>query len=278
MNRCHIGIIGGGGRMGKWFRRFFETAGHTVWSVEDKEIQNMRQVAQNSDVVVISVPIRETCKVIERLGPYVKAESLLMDLSSLKAEPVTSMLKYSRSEVIGTHPLFGPDAESLQGQTVILCAARADKWLPWLTEILSAHGARLEFTSPEIHDRLMAIVQAMGHISTIVMGLMLKELDQDLTLLERHSTPLFRLQMGIIGRLFHQNPRLYAEMITQNPEVKQPLAMYCSLLDKIKRWVDEGQSEDLVKVLADASPFFDPAKADSLTMGEALIKTVTQET
>ena len=278
MKRCNIGIIGGAGRMGKWFSRFFEAAGHRVHGVEARENQDMQSVARSSDVVVISVPIGKTCKVIEELGPFVRPESLLMDLTSLKVKPVEWMVSYSRSEVIGTHPLFGPDAEDLQGQTIILCPARAEKWLLWLTDLLSAHGARLEIISPEKHDKIMAIVQAMGHMSTLLMGLLLKELNYDPNDLKRYCTPLFRIHMSLIGRLFSQDPRLYAELIALNPEAKRPLAMYSSLLDKLKRWVDEGKTDEISGALAEASHFFDPAKTASFAADKDLIKAVTDST
>jgi prephenate dehydrogenase len=275
MNTSSITIIGAAGRMGKWFKRFFEAAGHRVSCAEGREIEDMGRVARDSDVVVVSVPISEACKVIEAVGPYVRTESLLMDLTSLKVGPAECMLRHSQSEVIGVHPLFGPDAESIQGQTIILCPLRANKWLPWLTDILSGHGARLEFISPERHDRIMAIVQAMGHVGTMLMGLMLKELNENLAALERYCTPLFRVQLALVGRLFNDNPKLYAEMITQNPEVKRPLAVYESLLEQMKRWVDEGQPDSIAQALSDASSFFDPAEAASLTASKALIQTVT---
>jgi prephenate dehydrogenase len=275
MNTSSIAIVGAAGRMGQWFKRFFEAAGHRVYCIESKEIENMGQVARDSDVVVVSVPISETCKVIEAVGPYVRTESLLMDLTSLKVDPVECMLRNSQSEVIGVHPLFGPDAQSMHGQTIILCPIRAKKWLPWLTHTLSGHGAVLEIISPQTHDRIMAIVQAMGHIGTMLMGLMLKELNEDLAALERYCTPLFRVQLALVGRLFNDNPKLYAEMITQNPEVKRPLAVYGSLLEQMKRWVDEGQSDSIARALSDASSFFDPAEAASLTASKALIQTVT---
>ena len=55
-----------------------------------------------------------------------------MDLTSLKKEPVKLMLTNSQAEVIGCHPLFGPQLKDASGQNVILCPARGKKWLGWL--------------------------------------------------------------------------------------------------------------------------------------------------
>lgn len=275
MKKSNISIIGGVGRMGSWFGRFFQTAGHEVNSIEGKDVEQIRQAAGRSDVVIVSVPIGETCEVIEKVGPYVKAESLLMDLTSLKAKPVEYMLKYSESEVIGTHPLFGPDAESLKDQTVILCPARANRWFAWLTDIFSSQGARLEIISPERHDRIMTIVQAMAHMNTMLMGFLIKELNENLSDLKRYSTPLFRVQMALVGRLFAQDPRVYAEIIAHNPEVKHAVAVYSALLGDIKKSVDEGEAGHIAHALSDASTFFEPIEAESLATSRVLLRALT---
>ena len=77
-------------------------------------------------MVVVSVPIEVTVKVIEQVGPLMQKDALLMDLTSLKAEPVAAMLRSSVAEVIGLHPLFGPAVDTLAGHTHrdLPCAGR----------------------------------------------------------------------------------------------------------------------------------------------------------
>ena len=65
-------------------------------------------LADICDVIVVSVPIAATAGVIAEVGPLMKKGQLLMDLTSLKKEPVALMLKHSEADVVGCHPLFGP--------------------------------------------------------------------------------------------------------------------------------------------------------------------------
>lgn len=269
-----IAIIGGGGRMGQWFGHLFENDGHLVQYVTGRELEEMSPFVATSDVVIVSVPIGVTCQVIEMIGPYVQESSLLMDLTSIKALPVASMLTYSRSAVIGTHPLFGPDIIGLAGQTVVLCPARAQSWLPWLEQFFTSHGGIVQITSPEKHDKTMALVQAMAHMGTILLGLLLHELDEDLALLEQYSTPLFRVQMGLVGRLFGQDPRVFSEILTHNDETRQCLPVYCALMERLKVWIDKGQADEIVEAMTAASSFFDAKQAPSLATSSALIEVV----
>ena len=80
----------------------------------------------------MAVPISATADIIKRVGPLLTKDQLLMDLTSLKREPVKLMLANSNAQVIGCHPLFGPQLKDVSGQNVVLCPARGKKWLGWL--------------------------------------------------------------------------------------------------------------------------------------------------
>ena len=103
-----IGIIGGTGVMGQMFKRFFEDQGFKVLIASRKTDLSIEDCARSCDVVIISVPINVTIKIIERVGPLVKKEGLLMDLTYLKVGPVKAMLQSSSCSVLGAHPVFGP--------------------------------------------------------------------------------------------------------------------------------------------------------------------------
>ena len=124
-DKFRIGIIGGAGGMGRWFGAFFEQAGHPVHVSGHASGPRPAEMAAACPVVIVSVPIAVTESVIREVGPHMKKDSLLMDLTSLKAGPVRAMLEASASEVIGLHPLFGPGVMSLEGQNIALCPARA---------------------------------------------------------------------------------------------------------------------------------------------------------
>lgn len=61
-----IGIIGGTGRFGGWFKGFFEDKGITVLISGRKTELQAKELAEKSDIVIISVPISETKKNYKR--------------------------------------------------------------------------------------------------------------------------------------------------------------------------------------------------------------------
>ena len=125
-----VGIIGGKGKMGRLFADFFKQNGCKVLISDiDTKLTN-EKLAASSDIIIVSVPIDQTRPVIKKIVQHTQKGGLLMDLTSVKENPVKEMLK-SNGEVIGLHPMFS-DTTPMRGQTMVMCPARAKKWGPWI--------------------------------------------------------------------------------------------------------------------------------------------------
>jgi prephenate dehydrogenase len=247
-----IGIIGGTGGMGKWFASFFEQEGYTVQISGRRTGLNPRQMAAACPVVIVSVPIAATNAVIREVGPSLPGDSLLMDLTSLKEAPVRAMLETSVSEVIGLHPLFGPQVASLNGQNMAVCPARGKRWLPWLKDIMEKNGARLVETTPEEHDKMMALVQGLNHLTAVVIGLTLVGTGISPEDLRRFSTPAFRERLDHLGRIT-AHPDLYAHLIAANPHADKLLTLYRNKFDALAALLPGGDVDALTKMIKNIS-------------------------
>jgi prephenate dehydrogenase len=249
MNGRDIGIIGGGGGMGRWFARFFTDRGYPVRISERNGGISLPELAEACPVVVVAVPLEATVDVVRRVGPLLGAESLLMDLTSLKEEPLREMMAATAAQVVGCHPLFGPDAPDLRGQNVVLCPGRGEAGKAWLRGVLEESGARVVETTPERHDRIMAVVQGLTHLNTMTMGLALRSLGEDPAELDRMSTPAFRAKRVLLEKVFGHSPRLYAELVTRNPAAADVLRAYGDALAQLRRFVEAGDAEGLEELL-----------------------------
>ncbi len=253
MKDIRIGVIGGTRGMGKWFADFLKDQGYVVHVSGRKSGLTMAEMAARCQVVVVSVPIGATTDIIAQVGPLMGEESLLMDLTSLKSEPVRAMLKFSRSEVIGCHPLFGPQVPSLMRQNVIVCPARGERWLSWLKDLLTRGGALITETGPEKHDEIMSIVQGLNHFNTIMMGLALSRTSAPLAQLDGFTTPFFDAKAGMVKKIFSENPRLYTEIICNNHDMTRMVEIYRQVLEEIKPHIIHGDAEELTAILAQAA-------------------------
>lgn len=213
-----VAIIGGKGEMGGLLARMFRELGHQVEVADVATELTPEKAAAQADVVVISVPILATEAVIKRLGPLVRKDALLMDVTSIKSAPLAAMLASTQASVIGTHPMFGPGVHSLQGQRVVVCAGRGDGWRSWLVDNLQMRGLVVTEAAADEHDRAMALVQVLTHFQTQVLGLALARSGMPLSASRKFTSPAYLMELYVAARHFAQAPALYGPIEMLNPE------------------------------------------------------------
>lgn len=213
------GIIGGTGKMGRLFVPVFERADYKVLVSGRTTSLTSADLAEQCDIVIVSVPIRDTVNVIETIAPLLSRDQLLCDFTSLKVKPVEAMLK-SKANVVGLHPMFGPTAGSLKSQTIIVCPAWVEEHLLHnLVGIFRNEGARCTMTTPEEHDKMMAVVQGLTHYVTLCMADSIRRLGMDIDATREFTSPVYQIELSLVGRLLSQDPDLYADILQQNPYV-----------------------------------------------------------
>ncbi|TLU64764.1 bifunctional chorismate mutase/prephenate dehydrogenase [Thalassotalea litorea] len=208
-------VIGGKGQLGSIFVDLFKRSGYQVHTLEAQDWPNADNILTGANLVIVAVPINVTERVINQLSDLDK-DCILADITSIKSEPMTHMLNVHKGPVVGLHPMFGPGVTGMIKQTVIVCEGRALHHCEWLMQQLQVWGAELKYYSAAEHDETMAMVQVMRHFSTISYGYHLMQEGTDLQRLLDMSSPIYRLELAMVGRLFAQDKQLYADIIFSN--------------------------------------------------------------
>jgi len=244
---ARVGIIGGLGEMGHLFSRFFLEQGYSVSVADLSTTINARDLAQSSDILLFSVPLHQTEEIIRQLVPLTRSHQLLMDLTSLKVGPVREMLESSAS-VVGLHPMFGGRVSSFRGQTLVACPVRvaAADWQRLKQRFLDA-GLQVKECTPEHHDRMMSIIQVLFHMTTMLTGRVLRELGVDIAESMDYTSPSYRLEMNILGRMFAQNPALYSAITQKNPYTGELLELLQSGLELYRSWYADGDLQSFIE-------------------------------
>jgi chorismate mutase/prephenate dehydrogenase len=216
-----VAIVGGKGGMGRCMARLFGDLGHAVMIADVDTDLRPAEAAALADVVVVSVPIEVTEEVIREIGPHVREDALLMDVTSVKEGPLTAMLEATEASVVGTHPMFGPSVHSMQGQRVVICSGRGEAWEAWLRQMLSARGLVITDADAAQHDRAMAVVQVLNHFQTQVLGLTLARFGVPVEETLRFASPAYLMELYVAGRHFVQSPALYGPIEMRNPRTAE---------------------------------------------------------
>lgn len=246
MKPQNISIIGGRGKMGSLFADAFQKENYTVL-VSDEINSNNIELAQQGDVVIVSVPLEKTEQVIQEIGPYVRKEALLTDFTSVKMKPLTAMLHYSQAEVIGGHPLFGPSVESFKGQNMALCPGRGRAYLSWYKNTLESLGLNVPVMMAEEHDRTMAVMQCLTHFSNITFLYAFTKMSAGIK--TEATTPAFLLRLNAAKRMLSQNPSLYSEILHENPFTEQAVQVYVDTAAEVSAIVQKDTTTELEELL-----------------------------
>lgn len=132
----------------------------------------------NCDAVVLCVAISAMEEVCRRIAPLIGPNTLVMDTCSVKVYPVAVMERElgREVEIVGTHPMFGPDSgrNGVAGLPLVYSPRRVssprDKRL---RELFAALNLKLVEKSPDEHDRDAAYTQGITHF----LGRVLQDLD-----------------------------------------------------------------------------------------------------
>jgi len=242
-----IGILGGTRGMGAWFADFLEKQGYDVYPVGRSTTLTPEMMARLCDVVVIAVPIPVTVQMIEKIGPILSEKRLLMDLTSIKQRPLEAMLEHSKAEVVGVHPLFGP-VENSEGLRVAICPGRGRLGLKWVTDVFEEGKLCVSIMQPDIHDRLMGLIQGVNHFSTLGLAHCIKSSGFSIEDIEKCSTITFKRRLDRIYKLLDQPAELFGSLLIDNPESLNYIRLYRDILNEMIPMI-ENKDRDAFKEL-----------------------------
>jgi len=236
-------IVGGMGSMGQYFSQWFDDSGYRVRILDRNDWLNVGKLCQGIELAIISVPIEVTAEVAGKLGPHLPLDCVLADITSIKERPLNAMLEAYQGPVIGLHPLFGPTTSTMDKQIIVVTPGRNLQSCRWLIDQFSAWGTIILQVNAQEHDEIMSIVQTVRHFATFAFGQFLCHKQIDLSRTIEFSSPIYRLELGMVGRLFAQDPSLYSEIIFASPKRLVLLKDYLSSLTNNLAMVEKGDKE-----------------------------------
>ena len=250
-------VIGGAGALGKVFVGLFERSGYQVTVVEQEDWQSgdAQQTLSQAALVIVAVPINVTEHVIAQLT-MLPEDCILADITSIKDKPLKAMLEAHQGPVVGLHPMFGPDAPGMIKQVVVVCDGRQQQRYRWLIDQMRIWGATIHQSTSQEHDKAMAYIQVMRHFITFVYGAHLKGENPDLESLTMFSSPIYRLELAMVGRLFAQAPALYADIIFNNPDNFALLRRFYDRFGLALTLLEQGDKDAFIAQFSDIGQWF----------------------
>lgn len=266
----NIVIIGGRGALGSKFVTMFERSGYQVDVIDKDGWDKAESLFATAGLVIVAVPIRKTEEVIRSLNKL-PDDCILADITSVKSGPVKAMLETHSGPVVGLHPMFGPDVPGLVKQVVVVSHGRNPEKYEWLLEQFRIWGAALIESEPQKHDEAMAFIQVMRHFSSFVYGAHLAAENPCLTELLKLSSPIYRLELAMVGRLFAQDPVLYGDIIFSSDTGKALLKRFHGRFDEAMALLESGDKQQFVNQFNEIAEWFGDYASQCLADSKKLL-------
>jgi len=176
MENREIGIIGFG-KFGQFIAKHLKNKADVFVTSKFNNKKEAKEIGVNfvpleeilkKKIIIISVSIDEFEQTLEKIKDKILPGTLVIDVCSLKVFPCSamSMVLPKNIEVIGTHPLFGPNSakSTLEGLKIALCNVRtSENTLSKVKSFCESLGLKAIITTPEEHDKQMAESRALTH-------------------------------------------------------------------------------------------------------------------
>jgi chorismate mutase/prephenate dehydrogenase len=249
-------VIGGAGKMGRWFAEFFASQGFAT-TIADKTIEdgpaqftNWTDAGVDFDVIVVAAPLAVSGRILAQLA-VLKPKGLVFDIGSLKS-PLIDGLRELHSvgcRVTSLHPMYGPDTRLLSGRHLIFCDVGNAEATAAAKELFAATMVEQLEMGLEDHDRLIAYVLGLSHALNIAFFTALAESGEAAPKLAQMSSTTFDSQLLVSAAVAQDNPRLYFEIQNLNKFGLGPLDALCEAAGRIRETVAGGDEEAFVELM-----------------------------
>ncbi|MFN2342839.1 MAG: prephenate dehydrogenase/arogenate dehydrogenase family protein [Desulfonatronovibrio sp.] len=230
MNNSQIAIIGGRGQMGRMLEKRFSDVGLKVLCLDQPlPEEELEALLSPCGLVILAVPISVFAQVAEIIVQNIVPGTVLIDICSVKATPLTLMERMYQGPVVGTHPLFGPDPKSDHDLKVALCPGRntEQEYVEMVEGMFNKAGMRTFICSAREHDQAMACIQSLNFVTTISY---FASLPQDIDL-EKFSTPSFMRRVNSARKMLNEDAYLFSSLAEDNPYTGQMIRRFKSFLN-----------------------------------------------
>ncbi|SHG01698.1 prephenate dehydrogenase [Salegentibacter echinorum] len=208
---------------------------------------------QDADVVFIAVPVNVATKVVSETLDKVGDQSLVLDAGSTKSGLCKAIANHkNRRNFLAAHPIAGTEFSGPQAaipdlyrnKTNIICEVEktAFRLQERALNIFQNLGMRIRYMDPVSHDRHIAYVSHLSHISSFMLGKTVLDKERN----ERDIFDLAGSGFESTVRLAKSSPAMWSPIFEENKEnVLETLNEYINNLTHFKELIE---NEDFQEV------------------------------
>ncbi|MFM7329122.1 MAG: prephenate dehydrogenase [Bacteroidota bacterium] len=215
----------------------------------------------DADLVLLAIPVNAIAsilpQVLEKTGPG----TVVIDAGSTKKQVCQAVAGLpGRGKFVAAHPIAGTENSGpaaafsglFAGKTNIICDREqsAEPAVATALQVFDALGLRSIFMNAEDHDRHVAYVSHLSHVSAFLLGQTVLDIEKD----EKNIFNLAGSGFASTVRLAKSSPDMWAPIFDQNSEfLSQALQEYIMHLQRFHYLLMKHDQEGLRKIMNGAN-------------------------
>ena len=237
MNR--VSIIGFG-RFGAMLHSLlskgFEVDAFDKNSIDNSDVNEVSlEDALRNETIFIAVPIRDFENLVKDISKKISSGKTVIDVCSVKVFPKKVMLDNlsNETDIIATHPLFGPDSLKDSGSVMTMESVRNtfgryDFWKNYF----ESQNISIEEISAEEHDMMAARSQGLTHF----VGRVIDDFGTNQT---RIDTEGYKALHKLVNQTCNDTWELFEDIQNFNPFTEKMISELNESFEKISEIIDK---------------------------------------
>jgi prephenate dehydrogenase len=221
------------------------------------ELHEPDELFAHAEAIILAVPVNSALKLLHKALDVVKPATVVVDFGSTKQKicELADSLP-NREQFVACHPIAGTEntgpqaafAGLFQDKVNIICD-RHNSSVAAITlaaKMSEALGMRIKFMDSADHDRHIAYVSHMSHISSFVLGQTVLEVEKN----EENIFDMAGSGFASTVRLAKSSPDMWAPIFTENADnILMVLDRYISNLNQYRSLIKENNELGLKQTM-----------------------------
>ncbi len=225
------------------------------------DMASLGDATLDSDVIIVATPVDVIEQLVPQLLDSIGPDTVVIDVGSTKSDICNTVKDHpNRKQFVAAHPLAGtefsgPDA-ALKGLFLdaknIICEKdlSGEKALQTALKVFESMGLNTIFMAAEEHDRHLAYVSHLSHVTSFSLGLTVLEIEKD----EKQIFNLASTGFRSTSRLAKSNPQTWKAIFGKNRKyLGEALDGYIKTLTEFRNAIGENDIAKMEEMMKDAN-------------------------
>ena len=221
------------------------------------EIVTLEEGLKVADIVILAIPVDKIEGILPNILDQIDEKTTVIDVGSTKSDICNAIsLHPRRSRFVAAHPLAGTEfsgpAAALKGlfqnkKNIITEPEKSDAdALESALRVFESLGMVTSFMTAEEHDKHLAYVSHLSHVSSFMLGLTVLDIEKD----EKQIFDLASTGFESTVRLAKSNPKTWSAIFGKNKKyLLEALDSYIVHLENFRHHIRENDTEETERLM-----------------------------